>query len=58
MHKIKIVRPMKRLIVESSLLGDINTISYFGMSILNFASNKFFDEDDYALSAVAKSRLA
>ncbi|KAK8803924.1 hypothetical protein WA171_000017 [Blastocystis sp. BT1] len=28
------------------------------MSILNFASNKFFDDDDYALSAVAKSRLA
>lgn len=27
------------------------------MSILNFASNKFFDDDDYALSAVAKSRL-
>lgn len=28
------------------------------MSILNFASNKFFDDDDYALSAVAKARLA
>ena len=24
------------------------------MSILNFASNKFFDDDDYALSAVAQ----
>ena len=29
----------------------------FRSSILNFASNKFFDDDDYALSAVAKSRL-
>ena len=28
------------------------------MSILNFASNKFFDNDDYALSAVPKARLA
>lgn len=28
------------------------------MSILNFARNEFFDDDDYALSAVAKSRLA
>lgn len=28
------------------------------MSILNFASNKFFDNDDYALSAVPRARMA
>lgn len=57
-HEIKFVHPIRVLIVESSIWGDINTISYSKMSILNFASNKFFDDDDYALSAVTKSRLA
>lgn len=28
------------------------------MSLLNYASNKFFDDDDYALSAVPRARMA